>query len=566
MKPTYHPSLVTLVLAMCLALLSPAVYAAEVADVPTGHWAYEAVSQLVEKGYIHVGEDQLFRGNEPADRYTLATVVAKIIAEIESGRVSTTPEDVRTLRTLVDELRADLVKYYADVQRVEGEVDGAYQKLTSYDERLMLTIAELGDLYRRTTDLEALVSANFDQVDARLQSEVSGLRAQIDAMGASLGLDLQSLRGVVDILGEELDKRSYDLSAALQQEVAALSGQLKTEADALLAETVRLGELITQERSARQTAVAELEDRINVTFDQHGMQLAGQATETSMQLSELREAVRALESHFIESVSATDARLVSLEQAIAEARVTLNESSENLFVLGQGLTDAQAKQAALEQRVAETALVTESQFLAIDQAISEVRQQLNAHSEGLVTSEMSVDQLKVELDQLATELSATGESLVRADGQLLSTLEQLRKDLTAHQSSSSEVAARVEQLDRIIQGLQGDLVAQIDSLASENAAMRTEVNNLRQELLMLQSQIGLSEEQVHELTQRVKEDMANQLTLSLVREGELQRSMADLRSEFDSYRQTSEQQLKGASSAQALSIGALVLGIIGLLK
>src|SRR5690606_26974502 len=114
--------------------------------------------------------------------------------------------------------------------------------------------------------------------------------------------------------------------------------------------------------------------------------------------------------------------------------------------------------------------------------------------------------------------------------------------------------------------LKTDLAAQVQSLSSDQASMRAEVNSLRQDVLMLRSQVGLSEEQVLELTQRVKEEMANQLTLSLIREGELQRALQDLRSEFDSFRSTSEPQLKTASSAQALSLVALAIGIISFLK
>src|SRR5690606_16825053 len=86
------------------ALVVPSAGALEVSDVPPGHWAYEAVSTLLERGYLPPGEDQLFRGDEAVDRYTLASVVAQLLAEVESGRAAATSEDLRTLQLLTEEL------------------------------------------------------------------------------------------------------------------------------------------------------------------------------------------------------------------------------------------------------------------------------------------------------------------------------------------------------------------------------------------------------------------------------------------------------------------------------
>ena len=50
-------------------------WAQTVRDVPPNHWAYEAVMELVNRGYIAI-DDGLFAGDQPVDRFTLATVVA----------------------------------------------------------------------------------------------------------------------------------------------------------------------------------------------------------------------------------------------------------------------------------------------------------------------------------------------------------------------------------------------------------------------------------------------------------------------------------------------------------
>lgn len=491
-----------LVLALSLAFMAPVGQAVEVRDVPAGHWAYEAVRALVEKGYLPLGEDQLFRGNEPTDRYTLATVVAKMIAEVESGRVSTTPDDVRTLRNLTDELRADLVKYYADLQRMEGQVAGAHQKLTAYDERLVQVISELGDLYRRAESIERTLEQSKIEGEAALSAESLLLKQRLGALTDSLEADLKSLRAEVDSVSEVLDVRSYEFNAAdmeLRQQVQALSQSLKTEADALRAQ-------LDKERSDRIASIAELEDRVNVSFNQQGLQLAGQSTEVNHRLSEIVQEIAELERSLTENSAGTSERLVSVDQAFGQVREALNEQSEML--------------AAYE----------------------------------------------VALAQLTHDLASRTETLGRADGQLLASVEQLRQQLEEARGNNESVAARTAELENTLRSLETDLVSQVSAIESDNKELGGRLDDVRQELLIVQSQIGLSEEQVAELTRRVREEMAEQLTLSLVREGELQRTVTDLRKEFDSYRDTSQAELKSARSSQMMSIGALVLGVIAVLK
>ena len=79
---------------------TPVTYAASnnPVDVPADHWAYKAVKALIDKGYLQLYQDQTFQGDKPVDRFTLATVVAKVLNEIAIGQVGTSREDVMTLQ------------------------------------------------------------------------------------------------------------------------------------------------------------------------------------------------------------------------------------------------------------------------------------------------------------------------------------------------------------------------------------------------------------------------------------------------------------------------------------
>ena len=96
---------------------------ASVTDVPRDHWAYQAVISLVNRGFLATYEDGSFQGTNPVDRYTLAVTVARILDEIEAGRVMGSQSDIDLLRDLSNEFRTELVQFYADKQLLEKNVD-----------------------------------------------------------------------------------------------------------------------------------------------------------------------------------------------------------------------------------------------------------------------------------------------------------------------------------------------------------------------------------------------------------------------------------------------------------
>ncbi|MGD8400422.1 MAG: S-layer homology domain-containing protein [Bacillota bacterium] len=164
-----------LVLGLVVALMSTAAaMAAEPKDVPADHWAYQAVKQLIDQGYLQLYQDQTFQGNQPVDRYTLATVVAKILNDIASGGVGTNRNDVKILRELTNELRQELVKVISD--------SSTYSKKTEEMKRSDLVMRE--DLIR--TNL-AVQSINSEQLamqaeQAELQKEVQQIVNDLTAL------------------------------------------------------------------------------------------------------------------------------------------------------------------------------------------------------------------------------------------------------------------------------------------------------------------------------------------------------------------------------------------------
>ena len=58
-------------------------------DVPRGHWAYDAVEQLAEKGIINGYADSTFRGDKTVTRYEMAQMIAQALKNVEAMEAGT---------------------------------------------------------------------------------------------------------------------------------------------------------------------------------------------------------------------------------------------------------------------------------------------------------------------------------------------------------------------------------------------------------------------------------------------------------------------------------------------
>ncbi len=116
---------------LVLAVASPA-FAQPFADVPTDHWAFDAIAELAAKGIIEGFPDGTFKGDRGVTRYEVAMIVARILARIEAIKIpapaaaapapQVTRADVQTIQRLVNEFRAELAALGVRVTAVEEEL------------------------------------------------------------------------------------------------------------------------------------------------------------------------------------------------------------------------------------------------------------------------------------------------------------------------------------------------------------------------------------------------------------------------------------------------------------
>lgn len=153
-------------------------------DVPVSHWAYKAVQQLLDKGYLELYQDQTFRGDQAVDRYTLATIVAKILKEVGSGAVVTNREDVKLLRSLTNEFREELVKVLSNNSSLAKKFDEIIRQDQVFMEDITKTNAAVQNLSAEQTELQKEVQQMIadiiilkKKVD-QLETEVTALKEQ----------------------------------------------------------------------------------------------------------------------------------------------------------------------------------------------------------------------------------------------------------------------------------------------------------------------------------------------------------------------------------------------------
>jgi len=142
---------------LSLTLVAPAL-AQPFADVPTDHWAYDAIAELAAKGLIEGYPDGAFRGDRAMTRYEMAMVVARLLARIEAIKIPPLPTDL----TRTAQLNAANAANAAALRAVD-------QRLT----------AKLATIQRLVAEFRAELAALGVRVTA-VEEELAAIRARLD--------------------------------------------------------------------------------------------------------------------------------------------------------------------------------------------------------------------------------------------------------------------------------------------------------------------------------------------------------------------------------------------------
>lgn len=397
-----------------------------VRDVPPNHWAYEAVMELVNRGYVPV-EDGQFRGDQPADRFTLATVVARILREIETGAVQPqSRQDVELLRSVVTEFREELVSAFARIDRTDARLDASVRDVAVVEERISDVIALLAEVVDELDALDRRLTLGLAEQDAKRQAE---LQAEVLQLQGSLG----QLRQLIDERAQEL---AADQSA-LRSEVLGMIADLKRE---------------SEER------VALLEANVRQALADSGIALGG--LQESLEADAAR--LRTLEGEVQTLTSDLDALVDGIEQVIAEIRSELNAQSEALAagqlaleeyrgeMVRQGQVLADADQELLKGVEAALATIAslQQQTGALDQHVSGLEDRLGsleAQVDTLVAYGNRLDAMKAQIDGVERQVLAMQSQIGLSEEQLRALSDRLMNELESQYQHSFLLAGTVSE-------------------------------------------------------------------------------------------------------------------------
>jgi len=206
-----------LVLALLFGSVGVFPVSAAIGDVPTDHWAYQAVATLVNKGYLAVYEDGTFQGTRAVDRYTLAVTLARILDEIEAGRIQGSVDDLSLIRELTTEFREELVKWYSDREGVEEKLAETQRAGQVAEERV-----------NRVVSATVTLEEEVEQIKENLKEEA----AQRDRALAEQGTKLGEQKLLIEDSLAQIARQQEKLGE-LQEAIVRMESRFRTQENSL---------------------------------------------------------------------------------------------------------------------------------------------------------------------------------------------------------------------------------------------------------------------------------------------------------------------------------------------
>jgi hypothetical protein len=125
--------LLAMLIAAAVLVSATPVFASTFSDVPTDHWAYEAIDYLQYAGLVEGSPDGTFGGERAFTRYEMAMIIARVFTKIQDWQAmngeggpplegaANTEEVFVRLDRLSDEFRDELADLGARLTAVEDE-------------------------------------------------------------------------------------------------------------------------------------------------------------------------------------------------------------------------------------------------------------------------------------------------------------------------------------------------------------------------------------------------------------------------------------------------------------
>jgi hypothetical protein len=147
-------------LALVMVMGTSAFAASAYDDVPTDHWAYNALDYLTDAGVLEGYPGGFFKGDRTLTRFEFAQAIARLLDTIEQGGGS---EDIKVM---ADSLRAEFSDQLSQLNNTVSDLSN-----------------EVNDMTGRVNDLESTVAGHDSRI-ADMEKKVSSMRSGADWKGS----------------------------------------------------------------------------------------------------------------------------------------------------------------------------------------------------------------------------------------------------------------------------------------------------------------------------------------------------------------------------------------------
>jgi len=205
-----------------IAVARPALAQGPFADVPTDHWAYDAVNELAKQGIVNGYPDSTFGGKRALTRYEFAMAIQRMLQEVQrridaaKGGTTAAPNlDNYYTKDQIDEKLRNLPTR-EEVDRLRSDVDQLRRLATEFQDTLAALGTDVDQLKRDMAALRDRLTALENEVHRMPKITGNAMLGFYGSYLTSASLDRQNAAPAGSGRATDVDNRSITSDNVLQ--------------------------------------------------------------------------------------------------------------------------------------------------------------------------------------------------------------------------------------------------------------------------------------------------------------------------------------------------------------
>lgn len=192
------------------------VIATPIKDVTEDHWAYQSIQKLIDQGYLSLYDDGSFKGNETITRFELAELIARLLENVESGRIAPDEEELELIRQLSLDFQDELVEIATRQDQLQKMIEKVSDDNLSQDERIAKILKEFANIEDNLSQMGNINYQQIEELNKKIAEEEEKI-GEIKELVAALKEDNKLFDDNLSIIKEQIDSitkeflKLYDL-------------------------------------------------------------------------------------------------------------------------------------------------------------------------------------------------------------------------------------------------------------------------------------------------------------------------------------------------------------------